>query len=115
MGGSEKLAVHHGFPESGTASAIGTANSQGARPAATRLAAAAAAESELSLRRRNASVNMTSNAHLHCHLASLPSEFFNIQETSEDFFSVETFCTALSSKILQKFCLFCAFVCSHRS
>ncbi len=36
MGGSEKLAVHHGFPESGTASAIGTANSQGARPAATR-------------------------------------------------------------------------------
>ena len=28
MGGSEKLAVHHGFPESGTA------NSQGARPAA---------------------------------------------------------------------------------
>ena len=34
MGGSEKLAVHHGFPESGTASAIGTANSQGARPAA---------------------------------------------------------------------------------
>ena len=43
MGGSEKLAVHHGFPESGTASAIGTANSQGARPAATRAAAAAAA------------------------------------------------------------------------
>ena len=36
MVGSEKLAVHHGFPESGTASAIGTANSQGARPAATR-------------------------------------------------------------------------------
>ena len=36
MGGSEKLAVHHGFPESGTASARGTANSQGARPAATR-------------------------------------------------------------------------------
>ena len=34
MGGSEKLAVHHGFPESGTASARGTANSQGARPAA---------------------------------------------------------------------------------
>ena len=34
MVGSEKLAVHHGFPESGTASAIGTANSQGARPAA---------------------------------------------------------------------------------
>ena len=28
MVGSEKLAVHHGFPESGTA------NSQGARPAA---------------------------------------------------------------------------------
>ena len=34
MVGSEKLAVHHGFPESGTASARGTANSQGARPAA---------------------------------------------------------------------------------
>ena len=34
MVGSEKLAVHHGFPESGTASAIGTANSQGARPIA---------------------------------------------------------------------------------
>ena len=35
MGGSEKLAVHHGFPESGTASAQGTANSQGARPIET--------------------------------------------------------------------------------
>ena len=34
MVGSEKLAVHHGFPESGTASARGTANSQGARPIA---------------------------------------------------------------------------------
>ena len=46
MGGSEKLAVHHGFPESGTASAIGTANSQGARPAAAAAAAAAAPGAE---------------------------------------------------------------------
>ena len=46
MVGSEKLAVHHGFPESGTASAIGTANSQGARPAAAAAAAAAAPGAE---------------------------------------------------------------------